>query len=40
DDYEFLQEAEDFENEQFNMRKKKNLEIESLVNLDAEKIMS
>ncbi|CAG8699126.1 6464_t:CDS:1, partial [Funneliformis mosseae] len=39
-DYEFLQEAEDFKNEQFNYEKEENLIIENLVNLNAKNIIS
>ena len=41
DDYEFLQEAEDdFEDEQSNYAEEEDLEIENLINLDAEEITS
>jgi len=41
DDYEFLQEAEvDFEDEQSNYAEDDDLEIENLINLDAEEITS
>ena len=41
DDYEFLQEEEDnFENEQSNYEEEEDLEIENLINLDAEEIIS
>jgi hypothetical protein len=40
DNYEFLQETESFEDEQFNYEEEEGLEIENLVNLDAEEIMS
>jgi len=40
DDYEFLQEVKDFENEQLSYEEEENLEIEKLINLNAEEIVS